>query len=327
MVLLGVLRKMTKYYLGIDTSAYTTSISLMDYNLNIVADLRIPLEVEAGLKGLRQQEAIFQHLNNFPILIDKLSNSIDFKDILEIGVSSRPRNIEDSYMPVFLFGKNQAYILSKILKIPYKKFSHQENHLAAALIHNVELLNHDFIGIHISGGTSEFLKVDSRGDNLSIELIGNTLDISFGQLIDRIGLKLGINFPCGSEMDTISKRGNIIDINIPISIRDDYYFNISGLENFFTKLIEENKYKEEDIIISLFNIIAIVIEKILNNIYKSHSLKKLLVTGGVASNSYIRKYLKEKIDFMDVYFSKKELSSDNAVGNSLLSKIKMGHSN
>ena len=315
---------MNKYYLGIDTSAYTSSIALMDEELNIVADLRIPLKVKSGERGLRQQEAVFQHLNNFPLLIDRLSDFVAFKDIVQVGVSSRPRNIEDSYMPVFLFGKNQAYILSKLLNIGYKEFSHQENHIGSGLMDNMELLGESFIALHISGGTSEFLKVNSKGENLNIEVIGRTLDISFGQLIDRIGVKLGINFPCGREMDLISKGGKLIDISIPISIKDNFHFNLSGLENFFNKLIDKGIYRDEDIIVSLFNILSIIIESILKAIHTAYGLNKLLITGGVASNSYIRGYLEGKINYMDVHFSRRDLSSDNGVGNSLLAKIMEG---
>lgn len=124
-----LIKKMTKLYIGIDTSNYTTSIGVIDENNNVVLDLRKTLEVKDNNRGLRQQEAVFQHLNNLPLLIDELSNKINFNDIETISVSTRPRNLFDSYMPVFVVGKNQAYIISKVLDAKYIEFSHQEGHI------------------------------------------------------------------------------------------------------------------------------------------------------------------------------------------------------
>ena len=100
---------MNKYYLGIDTSAYTTSISLIDDNENIIFDLREYLKVHKNQKGLRQQEAVFQHLNNFPKLIEKLSQDFDFSKIHTISVSSKPRNIRILYACFYIWEKSGIY--------------------------------------------------------------------------------------------------------------------------------------------------------------------------------------------------------------------------
>ena len=105
-----------KYYVGIDTSAYTTSLAVIDEDNNIVLDLRKILKVKEGKKGLRQQEAVFQHINNLPHLIEEMVEKIDINRIDTVSCSSKPRDLEGSYMPVFIAGKGQAYILSKILK-------------------------------------------------------------------------------------------------------------------------------------------------------------------------------------------------------------------
>ena len=61
------------YILGIDTSAYTTSIALIDgENNKILADERKVLEVRKGQKGLRQQEAVFQHLKTYRSFMEEL---------------------------------------------------------------------------------------------------------------------------------------------------------------------------------------------------------------------------------------------------------------
>lgn len=318
-----LIKKMTKLYLGIDTSNYTTSIGVIDENSNVVLDLRKTLEVKDNNRGLRQQEAVFQHLNNLPLLIDILSNKIDLKNIETISVSTRPRNQFVSYMPVFVVGKNQAYIISKLLNTKYIEFSHQEGHIAAGLINYAKPID-KFLSLHISGGTTELLLVENSLDNLNISIIGGSLDISLGQLIDRIGVYLGLGFPCGNELDVLSKSGNILKLDIPISIKDKSWSNLSGLENYFIKLIYSNKYKTEDIIITLFHTISRIIEVLVHNTVNNNPTENVLITGGVAANLYIRNYLSKNLK-LNLIFPKIELSTDNGVGIAYLGKLKEGH--
>lgn len=319
---------MSRYYLGIDTSAYTTSLGLIDENNNILLDIRKVLEVKRNEKGLRQQEALFQHVNNIPILIENLSENINVNEIETISVSTKPRNFIESYMPVFVVGKNQAFILSNIIKTKYKEFSHQEGHIGSCLIDFENALNEEeeFLSLHISGGTSELLKVKNNNENLEIEVIGGSLDISFGQLIDRIGVYLGLKFPCGREMEIMSKGGKLLDIKVPISIKDKYWTNLSGLENYFIKLIYSGKYSTEDIIYTLFNTISIIMSKLIDNSIENSDIKNVLFTGGISANNHIRKYL--LCNFKDkgnIIFPKTELSTDNAVGIAYLGKNRKGH--
>ena len=319
---------MNKYFLGIDTSAYTTSLGLIDENNNMLMDIRNVLEVKKDERGLRQQEALFQHINNIPSLIEKLSKNVDINKIDTIAVSIKPRNVIDSYMPVFVVGKNQAFILSKILKTQYKEFSHQEGHIGSCLINNENAIDTDeeFISLHISGGTSELLMVKNFKDNLKIDVIGGSLDISFGQLIDRIGVYLGFKFPCGKEMEILSNRGKLIDVKIPISIKDKYWTNLSGLENYFLKLIYSRNYPVEDIIYTLFYTISFIIEKLIRNSIESTNIKKVLFTGGISANSHIRKYLLNSFkEQANIIFPKIELSTDNAVGIAYLGMTRRGH--
>lgn len=315
-----------RYCLGIDTSAYTTSIGIIDEDMNILLDMRETLKVPKGRKGLRQQEAIFQHLTNFPILINRASKEVDFSKVDTISVSTKPRNNIKSYMPVFIFGKNQGYILSKTLDTKYKQFSHQEGHIGAGLI-STPNLDENFISLHISGGTTEFLLVKDLSNNLNIKLAGGSLDISFGQLIDRIGVYLGYEFPCGQKLDTVARYGNRLDIDIPIHIKDKFWTNLSGLENYFINLIETHIYREEDIVFSLFYVIAKVIKNILVNMLNKFEIESVLLTGGVASNSHIRKILMESLSKCGarLYFPTVELCRDNAIGISYLGKVKDGY--
>ena len=295
----------------------------MDEYDRIVFNSSIILKVKKDARGLRQQEAVFQHINNLALLIDSLSDSIDISKIHTISVSSKPRNIDGSYMPVFVVGKNQAFILSRVLNTKYIEFSHQEGHIAAGLINCTHSMD-KFLALHLSGGTTEILYVEDRHDNFNIDIIGGSLDISFGQLIDRIGVYLGLSFPCGREMEVLSKEGQVINLNVPISIKEGQWSNLSGLEQYFIKLIDSRLYKYQDIILTLFYTISKIIKRLIDTSVANYNIKDILITGGVAANSYIRNYLSGD-NTRNYIFPLKELSTDNAVGIAYLGKIKKGH--
>ena len=315
----------TKYYVGIDTSAYTTSLAVIDNDNNVVLDLRKILKVKEGNKGLRQQEAVFQHINNLPILIEDMANTIDIFNIVNISCSSKPRNIEESYMPVFMVGKGQAFILSKVLGTVYQEFSHQEGHIGAGIMDNELREKNKFISLHISGGTTELLLVENQGDNFKIDIIGGALDLSVGQLIDRIGVQLGYVFPCGKRMDEVSTKGKILDFNIPIKIKDDTWFNLSGMENYFKRLIDNHSYRVEDILVALFRTIAFFIYEIITNSCIKYNIDRVLITGGVAANKMVRQFLEVELNKKKIfsYFPNRKLCTDNAVGVAYMGKSKI----
>lgn len=313
-----------RYHLGIDTSNYTTSIGVIDEYNNIILDLRKVLDVKKGKKGLRQQEAVFQHVNNLPKLIDSMANKIDLNKIYSISCSYGPRNIEGSYMPVFKVGKGQAIIISKLLNVKYFEFSHQEGHIGAGIINNQLKNLNKFLTLHVSGGTTELLLVSREENKMSIKIIGGTLDISVGQLIDRIGVELGLKFPCGKEMDRISKRGEKLKINIPLSIKNNTWFNLSGMENYFKGLLHNSSYNLEDILATFFAVISSNLMEIIISSSRIYGINDILITGGVSSNTIIREKLKKGLVVKNIvpYFPNVELCTDNAIGIAYLGKIK-----
>lgn len=309
---------MTKYILGIDTSAYTTSIALTDLdNKEIIADKRKVLTVPTGQRGLRQQDAVFQHLKNFQELYEEIE--AELKSISVVSVSSRPRNVEGSYMPVFTVGQNYGKAIAKTLDCEYLEYSHQENHIAASLIDQYKEINDNILGIHISGGTTEFLRIKKASKGYEAVIKGGSKDITFGQLIDRIGTLMEFPFPCGMHMEKYLENNRAVEsIKLP-AISGDAYINLSGMENYYNSLYLSNKCNKESIINSLFKYVADCILHMINVIKKNYNFETVLIAGGVASNSIIRNLVLEKLNNeFRIILPTKENSSDNAVGVSML---------
>ena len=84
-----------KYILGIDTSNYKTSIAVIDRQNNVICDLRRFLNVRQGERGLRQSDALFQHIKNLPALFEEMREAIgDDNGFAAVSCSSRPRPVE-----------------------------------------------------------------------------------------------------------------------------------------------------------------------------------------------------------------------------------------
>lgn len=295
--------------LGIDTSNYTTSASVYDGQTYTLS--RKILDVGEGKRGIRQSDGVFIHNKELPHII---TNAVNKSPVDVIGVSTRPRTVEGSYMPVFTVGHGYAKAISAVSGAKLYEFSHQDGHIMAG-IHSCgsySILDEPFISVHLSGGTTEILASAYNGYNFENKIIGGTLDISAGQLIDRVGVNLGIKFPCGVDLEKMAQL-TAKSVKLPMSIKDSF-FNLSGVE---TKLL--NGIGEEPCVVArtVLTYIKEILVKSINNAISSTGMKNVLIVGGVASNQIIRNGLKEELD-AKVYFASRELSCDNAVGVAIL---------
>ncbi len=308
-------------FCGIDTSNYTTSAALCNEAGEIVANIKIPLPVKEGERGLRQSDAVFSHIKNLPALTDLLNEALKGDKLAAVAVSSKPRDSEDSYMPCFLSGLSAAGMLAAGAGCPLYTTSHQQGHVMAAYATSGALDDKlfdkypAFIAFHVSGGTTECLLVKRSGDEFQIDLIGGTLDLNAGQAIDRIGVALGYKFPCGPEMEKEALLFDGKTKGIKISVSENSC-NLSGLENKALKMISDGLPKEQ-ICAYTFEFIAKTLAAIATNVRDKLGDLPIVWAGGVMSNSIIKSRLKQ---LGNVYFTEPQYSSDNAVGVALIGR-------
>lgn len=302
--------------LGIDTSNYTTSIALVDQEENIIYNKGILLEVKPGERGLRQSDALFQHVSNLPKLFKALPQG---KEIKVICYSDRPRPLEESYMPVFNAGKSIAESLAGVLGIETLKVSHQENHIRAAIYGSGNpALEEKFLGVHFSGGTSEILMVQRKELGFDCEIIAKSLDLNPGQLIDRIGVLMGYSFPAGRKLEALAEKAIEKNVVIPSTMKGpDFHF--SGQENQ-CKLLLKKGVSENEVAYGLLKAIGKTLVKSIKTLKKSYEFQSVLFSGGVMSNQFIKNQIQKELrgDKISLYFTPGIYARDNALGNSLL---------
>lgn len=295
-----------KYFLGVDTSNYTTSLGLCDENGSIVKNCKMLLPVKEGEKGLRQSDALFNHTVNLP----KVAEMLGHFEVTAVGYSAYPRDNEGSYMPCFLLGKAYAQSLASLLDIPVYPFSHQRGHVRAALYSAgaEHLIGKEYIAFHLSGGTTEILHISDS----NIELVGGTVDLTAGQAIDRVGVMLGLRFPCGAELEKLS-FGVRSPMKPKICVKD-LNCNLSGLENLAAKLYQNGASKEETAAYTI-DFVLNTLDKLTENVLAKYPGLPIVFSGGVMSNTKIKEYITKKYS---AYFAAPEYSSDNAAGTALL---------
>lgn len=298
--------------LGIDTSNYTTSVAV--YDNGTIEHSRKLLPVRENEVGLRQSDAVFLHTKQFVEVLKgiKMPRKIDC-----IGVSDRPSSVQNSYMPCFLVGKTLAETIANVNGVSVKYFTHQQGHIAAGLYSadRLDLLEQDFLAIHLSGGTTELLLVKRTDKTPDITVIGGSSDLKAGQAVDRVGNMLGLEFPAGKQLEQLALQSSE-KYNIKPSVKG-LTLSLSGVENKCNRMFDEGKPKE-DIALYCLKYISASVCAVTKNAKEIYPNLPILFVGGVMSNSIIR----EDLTFCkDAVFAKPEFSSDNACGAAVLAAL------
>lgn len=309
---------MRECYVGFDTSNYTTSAAVCTADGEVVANLKIPLPVGEGQRGLRQSDAVFSHVRNLPMLTERLGAVLAERNLspVAVGVSTRPRDAEGSYMPCFLSGRAAAGAFAAACGAPIYEFSHQNGHIMAALYScgaGERLLCDRFLAFHVSGGTTEALLVEPWEQSFRVRLVGETDDINAGQAIDRVGVAMGLSFPCGRELEALAARYQGKIYRHPVCVRDGRC-SLSGVENIALRLWKESA-DAPAVAAFVFDFVGKTLLTMGEQLEERYGKMPVLFAGGVMSNQLMRKRLSERFD---ASFAEPQFSADNAAGIALL---------
>ena len=299
--------------IGFDTSNYTTSIAYFDGTRGENCSKLLP--VKQGELGLRQSDAVFAHIKSLPELSGRLFSLVDADTITAVGVSTRPRAVEGSYMPCFMVGYSHAKLLSDQLRVPLVEVSHQQGHVAASLwsADRMELMDQPHLAWHLSGGTTELLLVEPDGKNVCCTKIGGTTDISAGQLIDRTGQLLELPFPSGKHLDEMSKEAVSAEV---FRVKcTGMTFSLSGVQNKVQQFHQRVQTPGETAAYALRCVAGAVLTAT-KNALKEYPDLPVVFSGGVASNSMLRAVLQP----LNPVFSQPQFSTDNAMGVAVLTQ-------
>ena len=300
--------------LGFDTSNYTTSAAV--FGDGVAENRGKLLSVPEGALGLRQSDALFQHVKRLHLMVEQLRADGALGEIAAVGASTRPREVEGSYMPCFLVGEGEGRVLAAALGVPFYPCSHQQGHIAAAAwsADREDLLDKPHLAWHLSGGTTELLRVEPEGHTVRAEVIGGTSDIAAGQLIDRAGVLLGLAFPAGKALDALYAEADEC-LNFCVKLKG-LTFSLSGMENQVKKLMEKGE-KPANIARFTIDTITSVVLRTTQEAQRRWPGLPVLCSGGVASNRQMRSAMKKACGAV---FARPKYSTDNALGVAILTR-------
>ena len=299
--------------IGFDTSNYTTSIAWFDGRNGHNCSQLLP--VKQGELGLRQSDAVFAHIKSLPELSGRLFSNVSREQITAVGVSTRPRAVDGSYMPCFMVGYSHAKLLSDQLGVPLVEVSHQQGHVAASLwsAQRMDLMDTPHLAWHLSGGTTELLLVEPEGKNVRCTKIGGTTDISAGQLIDRTGQLLQLPFPSGKHLDALQPQAQLKEV---FKVKcTELSFSLSGVQNKVQQFHEKHSSAAETAAFAL-RCVAHAVYAATENALERYPGYAVVFSGGVASNSLLR----EKLASLNPVFSPPQYATDNAMGVAVLTE-------
>ena len=300
--------------IGFDTSNYRTSVAAVTLDGEILVNHRELLPVADGERGLRQSEAVFAHIRQLRNCEGALREALAGREIAAVAASVKPRDGEESYMPVFQAGHTAGSLLAAALNVPFYETTHQRGHLAAALTGTGLENENRLMAVHLSGGTTDLLALE--GENLT--QIGGSADLHAGQLVDRAGVAMGLGFPAGEALEKLAVNGRS-EGRLGCSMSGGgLTCHLSGAETRAQQWIREGTMARENIAREIYDLLARTLARTLQAGKAKTGIGRALIFGGVAASALLRELLAQRAaktrDCPEIVFGSPELSGDNAVG-------------
>jgi N6-L-threonylcarbamoyladenine synthase len=301
-----------RYALGLDTSAYTASVALVGQS-GLVREARRMVAVPAGKRGVRPSEALFHHVQALPALVEDVWRG---EALAVVAVSTRPRPEPDSYLPPFLAGALVARTIAHAVGVPIVETTHQEGHVAAGRWDAGGPGTDWFWAVHISGGTTELLRVQPAARGFAIAPVGRTADLYAGQLVDRVGVRLGLPFPSGEALERLAATARdrlVLPVGAPFWHDGLWRISWSGPEAAAMRAIEAGA-DPAAVARGVEDALARGLSKWIARATAGEP-GPVLVVGGVAANRRLRTTLAERLGpRYPLFFAAPQFSRDNAVG-------------
>ena len=300
------------YCLAIESSCDETSMSIIKNGVEEIETIvfsQIDIHKEYG--GVVPEIASRSHIECITIVLDKLlkKSKMNIDDIDIIGVTYGPGLIGS-----LLIGVQCAKTISLFTGKPLIPVHHIAGHIYANNLKS--RLEFPLISLVVSGGHTSLIYMDK---DYSFKKIGDTLDDAVGEAYDKVAKILGLDYPGGPIVDKLAKKGKDT-YNLPYPLNDDSYnFSFSGIKSAVVNLVHNekqrgNEIRIEDICTTFQNRVVSVITKKTNRAIKEYNVKNLVVAGGVAANSGLRKSLENMCFNNNIKFSVPDIKycTDNA---------------
>ena len=278
--------------LAIESSCDETSMSVIeDGHIDLGTVILSQIDIHKSYGGVVPEIASRSHAESITIVLEEVLTkaNVTMDEIDAVAVTYGPGLI-GSLLVGLIAAKTIAYIYDKPL-IPV-------HHIAGHIYANnlVKKMEFPLIALVISGGHTDLIYME---ENYSFKKIGGTLDDAVGECYDKVARVLGLPYPGGPSIDKLAREGNDT-YKLPLPLNDDSYdFSFSGIKSAVINLVhneeqKKNAIRKADLACSFQNKVVEILTKKTIKALKEYHVKNLVVAGGVAANSAIRKSLEEE---------------------------------
>lgn len=301
--------------MAIETSCDETSVAVVADGRTILSNvISSQIEIHTQFGGVVPEIDSRHHLNNINAVTQQaLSEAgVTMDDIDLIGVTYGPGLIGALLIGV---ATAKAYALAKNISI--LGVHHIQGHISANYLQYPEL-EPPFMALVISGGHTNIIQVT---DYNKCEVLGSSRDDAVGEAFDKVARVIGLGYPGGPKIDSIAKEGNpnAIEFKRVMLEKDSMDFSFSGVKTGVLNYVNSEKQAGReinvaDVAASFQQAVLEVIVKKSVKAAKSRGEDKLVLAGGVASNSALRKQLGEACEKngIKLYAPDPVLCTDNA---------------
>lgn len=302
--------------LAIESSCDDTAAAIVENGRHVITSMvSSQINDHKIYGGVVPEVASRKHIENITPLVKSVlkKSGLSLKEIDALAVTFAPGLIGS-----LLVGVNFAKGLSISSGLPVVPVHHIKSHIAS-----LYLTNHDlkppFLCLVVSGGHSHILAVESY---THISILGKTRDDAAGEAFDKVGRRLGMDYPGGVMLDKIAENGNPLSFKLPIPLKDEentYDFSFSGLKTAMINIINKFNQKSEQLPVEdlAASFRKSVVDCLVSNFIRAacdYGYSTLAIAGGVSANSLLRRDLEKKCNEKGFKFYKPEIKycGDNA---------------
>ncbi len=284
-VKIGIDSGYDNYIMAIESSCDETACAIVKNGREVVANIvASQIKTHEKFGGVIPEIAAREHLDAINVVVQE---AFDQSGLKPDEITAFAGTVGPGLVGCLLVGLNAAKSLALVHDKPFIGVNHLNAHLCANYLDAD--LKPPFMALLVSGGHTQIIDVVSYSKQT---IMGETIDDAVGEAYDKVARLIGLPYPGGPRLDKLAQEGNPKAFELPVSKVGGYDFSFSGLKTAVLRLVKSFEGKElpvNDICASFQECVSKTLVKKLRKALEERGYKQVVIAGGVAANSEIRK--------------------------------------
>ena len=277
------------YIMAVESSCDETACAIVKNGREVIANVvASQIKTHAKFGGVIPEIAAREHLDSINIVVEEAFNQAKENiGLTPQDITAFAGTVGPGLVGCLLVGLNAAKSLALVYDKPFIGVNHLNAHLCGNYLDTD--LKPPFMALLISGGHTQIIDVKSYSEQT---IIGETIDDAVGEAYDKVARLIGLPYPGGPKLDKMAQNGNPHAFQLPQAKVGEFDFSFSGLKTAVLRLVKSFDGKElpvEDICASFQECVSSTLVKKVKKALEQSGYNQVVIAGGVAANSEIRK--------------------------------------